>query len=220
MCRTSPRELIDGFLIEAAENLALVDVSLREFEQDNAKKQLLKDARRGVHTIKGAGGMVGLWALAKLAKRVEDTLDEVFDGEREWSAGVRQLILESHQELQAIVAEGGLGQGHEARLETLHAAYELLEPSAAEAETEAEAEAEAAAEAVPEPLEEDRAIVGELLDGFLLEAGRPVGGPGRAPGTARNSAGGPAARPHHQRRRWYGRVARSGADCPPHGRRA
>ena len=87
-----PPDLVEGFLIEAGESLALVETSLAEFELDQSKKQLLKDARRGVHTIKGAGGMVGQWTLAKLAKRVEDLLDEVYDGDREWSADLRDLV--------------------------------------------------------------------------------------------------------------------------------
>ena len=149
-----PPELVEGFLIEAAENLVLVDTSLREFEQDQSKKQLLKDARRGVHTIKGAGGMVGLWALAKLAKRVEDTLDEVFDGEREWSDEIRSLIFESYQTMTELVAAGGLPHGHLERLEELHTAFDNLEPSAEE-------EPDTSVEAP---------IVSELLEGFLLEA--------------------------------------------------
>ena len=147
-----PPELVEGFLIEAAENLVLVDTSLREFEQDQSKKQLLKDARRGVHTIKGAGGMVGLWALAKLAKRVEDTLDEVFEGEREWSAEIRALILDSYCALNDLVANGGLANGHEERVQALHAAYDKLEPG-----VEAD-----------EPAESP--VANEFLEGFIIEA--------------------------------------------------
>ena len=56
--------------VQSAVESAVGATSLREFEQDQSKKQLLKNARRGVHTIKGAGAILGLWALAKLAKRV------------------------------------------------------------------------------------------------------------------------------------------------------
>lgn len=149
-----PPELVEGFLIEAAESLDLVQSSLREFEQDQSKKQLLKDARRGVHTIKGAGGMVGLWALAKLAKRVEDKLDEVFDGEREWSQELREMVLDSHQALADLVAAGGIPDGQESRLAACHEAYDKLEPGV---------------ESEPEPTAES-AVAGELLQGFVLEA--------------------------------------------------
>ena len=149
-----PPELVEGFLLEAAENLVLVDTSLREFEQDHAKRQLLKDARRGVHTIKGAGGMVGLWALAKLAKRVEDTLDEVFDGEREWSTEIRELIFKSYGTLNDLVAAGGLPGGLEDRLAELHGTYDALEPGEPESE--------------PEPKLEG--VASEFLEGFVLEA--------------------------------------------------
>ena len=142
-----PPELVEGFLIEAAESLVLVATSLREFEQHQSKKQTLKDARRGVHTIKGAGGMVGLWALAKLAKRVEDVLDEVYDGDRDWSHGIRTLIFDSYHALNDLVGAGGLPRGQEDRLEALHAAYDKL-----------------ASEPVVAP------IASELLEGFLLEA--------------------------------------------------
>ena len=148
-----PPELIEGFLMEAAENLAMVDASLREFEQDHSKKQLLKDARRGVHTIKGAGGMVGLWAMAKLAKRVEDALDEVYDGDREWSSELRDLIFDSYEVLNDLAASGGLATGREERLEALHSAYDKLEPGAE-----------------PESEPAEAPIADEFLEGFLLEA--------------------------------------------------
>jgi chemosensory pili system protein ChpA (sensor histidine kinase/response regulator) len=159
-----PPELIEGFLIEAAENLALVETSLAEFELDQSKKQLLKDARRGVHTIKGAGGMVGQWTLAKLAKRVEDLLDEVYDGERKWSEDLRDLVEASRGALSDVVASGGNPAGHEELLAALHEAYDLLNPAE---ETVAPPVPEKAANVTIAP---DAPMGDGLLEGFLEEA--------------------------------------------------
>ena len=165
-----PPELVEGFLIEAGENLALVESSLREYEEDRGKKHLLKDARRGVHTIKGAGGMVGLWGMAKLAKRVEDLLDEVYDGDREWSRDLSDLVDASRGALSDLVSANGDPEPHQDLLDALHAAYDQLNPAEETESADVESATPVAAPAAAVAIAADSPMGEGFLEGFLEEA--------------------------------------------------
>jgi chemosensory pili system protein ChpA (sensor histidine kinase/response regulator) len=106
-----PPELVDGFLVEATEILEQIDEPLRSLEsqQDRA---VVQEVRRGVHTIKGGAGMVGLPQLRQVAHRMEDLLDEVYEQRRAYTPAVHHLLLETYDLLSGMVQQRGGGDVH------------------------------------------------------------------------------------------------------------
>ncbi len=76
-----PPELMEVFMIEANEHLQNVSTYLGELEKDPTNRDHLSEVRRAVHTLKGAAGMVGFGSVSDLSHRMEDLLDDLFDGE-------------------------------------------------------------------------------------------------------------------------------------------
>ena len=74
-------ELLEIFGEEAEEHLKAVGVSLKELAVTPDQRELVRDIRRSVHSLKGAATMIGLGAVSTLAHRMEDLLDELYEGE-------------------------------------------------------------------------------------------------------------------------------------------
>ncbi len=83
-------ELCEIFAAEAREVLE----SLRDLEtrSPGTSAEVLAELRRGFHTLKGSGRMVGATAIAELAWAVEHLLNKIRDGHVPWSAPVAQLV--------------------------------------------------------------------------------------------------------------------------------
>ncbi len=64
-------ELLEIYLIEAAEVLDTVAANRGELERNHGDREALRSARRQFHTLKGSGRMVGLTELGELAWEVE-----------------------------------------------------------------------------------------------------------------------------------------------------
>lgn len=79
MSQAFPAEFLDDFLLEARERLAEVEAALLDIRETprNERGELLTVVRRGLHTLKGNSGMMGLDRLRDLAHAMEDRLDEV-----------------------------------------------------------------------------------------------------------------------------------------------
>ena len=60
-------ELLEIYLIEAAEVLDAVAANRGELERNPGDREALRSARRQFHTLKGSGRMVGLTELGELA---------------------------------------------------------------------------------------------------------------------------------------------------------
>jgi two-component system chemotaxis sensor kinase CheA len=73
-------DLLNEFLTETAESLAVIDVELVQFEQDPGDKQILGNIFRLVHTIKGTCGFLGLGRLEAIAHAGENVLGKFRDG--------------------------------------------------------------------------------------------------------------------------------------------
>jgi chemosensory pili system protein ChpA (sensor histidine kinase/response regulator) len=100
-------EILEGFLVEADEALADVSLALADVANQPQDRSALLRARRGVHTIKGAGAMVGLAKLSSVAHRMEDLLDAVSDNRVAVSARVMDLLRQTVDLMAGIVAAGG-----------------------------------------------------------------------------------------------------------------
>jgi chemosensory pili system protein ChpA (sensor histidine kinase/response regulator) len=76
-----PPELMDVFVVEAADHLQTIARTLSALHGDPQDRATLQELRRSVHTLKGAAGMVGFRTVSQLAHRMEDLLDALYDGE-------------------------------------------------------------------------------------------------------------------------------------------
>ncbi|TAG46633.1 MAG: response regulator [Betaproteobacteria bacterium] len=74
--------LLEIFIEEAREVLDAVSQSAKIYRTDNSQRSQLVDIRRGFHTLKGSGRMVGQQALGDVAWRVEKVLNEALEVER------------------------------------------------------------------------------------------------------------------------------------------
>jgi chemosensory pili system protein ChpA (sensor histidine kinase/response regulator) len=117
------REILRGFLLEAEEALAAVAANLSAYAANSQDREALGAVRRAVHTIKGAGAMVGLQVLSALAHRMEDLLDALADAELECSADILKLLFDTADLLSELVNAGGQHPGLELRIPGLLARY-------------------------------------------------------------------------------------------------
>ena len=85
-------ELSDIFVTEAGEVLASIDHDLATCRQQPRNTDALLSIRRGFHTLKGSGRMVGQLALGDSAYRVETLLNRWLDEERPITAQLLALL--------------------------------------------------------------------------------------------------------------------------------
>ncbi len=97
-------DLLSEFLTETNENIAVLDVELVRLEQNRQDPDLLSNIFRLVHTIKGTCGFLGLPRLEAVAHAGENVLGKFRDGELEVSPAAVTLILESLDQIKAILA--------------------------------------------------------------------------------------------------------------------
>ncbi len=119
-------EVIEGFLIEAEEALQTVAQYLRQLWADPGAHAPLLEVRRAVHTIKGAGGMVGLMTLSSVAHRMEDLLDALADGELTPDQDKLGLLQNSADLLSDMIEAGGSNASAEAAIPALFERYRGL----------------------------------------------------------------------------------------------
>ena len=96
-------DLLPDFLTEAFEGLAELDIDLVRFEGDPNDDALLANIFRTVHTIKGTCGFIGLPRPEALAHSAENVLGRFRDGELAVTSEHVTLILESVDQLKAIL---------------------------------------------------------------------------------------------------------------------
>ena len=73
-------QLESMFREEAAEHLAALESTLLELEQRPQDPELISQAFRALHTIKGSGAMFGFDELAAFTHKLENAFDEVRNG--------------------------------------------------------------------------------------------------------------------------------------------
>ena len=117
------QDLIEGFLIEAEEALESVSANLLELKKDPSNRTALLDLRRAIHTIKGAGGMVGLGTLSKVAHRMEDLLDAIANEELTFNPAIERVLHQTADLLTDLVAAGGSSPSIEAKIPALFDLY-------------------------------------------------------------------------------------------------
>lgn len=90
-------ELLDIFLEEADEVLADIARNLQQCRVDPIDRESLTSLRRGFHTLKGSGRMVGLMEMSEAAWSVEQVLNQWLSERRLVSVPLLDLIGRTHQ---------------------------------------------------------------------------------------------------------------------------
>ena len=98
-------DLLSEFLTETAENLAVLDVELVKFKQDQNDTDILGNIFRLVHTIKGTSRFLGLPRLEKVAHVGEDVLGKFRDGALQVAPEAVTLILRCIDTIRDILGE-------------------------------------------------------------------------------------------------------------------
>ncbi|MGB5080562.1 MAG: Hpt domain-containing protein [Burkholderiales bacterium] len=90
-------ELLGVYLEESEEVLASVNEQLALLSEHHASKEALTTIRRGFHTLKGSGRMVGLTRVGEAAWAVEQTLNDWLQEEKAATPALLELIARAHQ---------------------------------------------------------------------------------------------------------------------------
>ncbi|MRI83740.1 MAG: chemotaxis protein CheA [Nitratiruptor sp.] len=88
------QEIFEEFIQEAEEILENLDQELIELENDPTNKELLNQIFRGMHTLKGGAGFLGLESIIDLAHVIESIFDKLRNDEMELDSEKMDIILE------------------------------------------------------------------------------------------------------------------------------
>ncbi|QDQ26652.1 response regulator [Chitinimonas arctica] len=166
-------ELLEVYLEEAVEVLDNVNSHLAVVRDQPTNKDALTVIRRGFHTLKGSGRMVGLNQLGEVAWAVEQVLNKWLQDEKRANPALLQLIEQASQHFSTWVEE--LKQSGAALVEasSLFAQAESLK-SGGETEVSA-AEAPAAAVEMAPPAMVDEAATLPVFDLSEADATLEIG---------------------------------------------
>jgi chemosensory pili system protein ChpA (sensor histidine kinase/response regulator) len=116
-------DLKEIFALEAEDHFRNISSMLPVLEREPGDKEVLQEIRRSVHSLKGSAGMVGFQNITRLAHRMEDLLDALYDGRLNLTAESMWLLHASTDALEDIAT----GAGFESRSEQkLFGAYASL----------------------------------------------------------------------------------------------
>lgn len=93
------------FIEEAQEVLAELGEQIPVWEVDTHELVALKDIRRGFHTLKGSGRMVGAHQIGEMCWAVENMLNRVLDGTLAVSDALVGFIKDTHRKLPILVED-------------------------------------------------------------------------------------------------------------------
>lgn len=102
-------EIRETFVEEAAEVFSELQVAVPTLARDPSDRETLGNIRRGFHTLKGSGRMVGATALGDLAWAVENLLNKCLDGARPIDGDVIKLLGTVMEALPAVTDAFGAG---------------------------------------------------------------------------------------------------------------
>ncbi|MEO8507867.1 MAG: Hpt domain-containing protein [Betaproteobacteria bacterium] len=91
------RELLEIYLLEAAEVLDGVAENHRTLAQNPGDREALRTVRRGFHTLKGSGRMVGLHELGEYGYDAEKVFNRLIEEDRPVTTAVLALVDTAHR---------------------------------------------------------------------------------------------------------------------------
>ncbi len=97
--------LLNEYLTESAESLAVLDVELVKFEQGPKDTAILQNIFRLVPTIEGTGGFLGLSRLESVAHAGENVLGKFREGTLEVTPSAVTLILACIDTIRTLLSE-------------------------------------------------------------------------------------------------------------------
>lgn len=103
-------EFREIFVEEAGEVLESMEELLPRWQQDPTDLETLKEIRRGFHTLKGSGRMVGAYNVGEMAWGVENMLNRVLDKTLPVSNDLVEFITETQAQLPILVDNFAQGQ--------------------------------------------------------------------------------------------------------------
>ena len=153
-------DLLNEFLTETAESIAVIDIELVSFEQNPNDAEILQNIFRLVHTIKGTIGFLGSPRLEKVVHHGEHVLGKFREGELEVTPAAVTLILKAIDTIKVLLAEledtGSEPEGDDS--EIIAELVAIAEGRTADSGDSPVAEAE---QAEPQPVETAPAEVGD-----------------------------------------------------------
>jgi two-component system, chemotaxis family, sensor kinase CheA len=139
------QEILQDFLIEAAEILELLSEELVELENDPENADLLNSIFRGFHTVKGGAGFLALTNLVDACHGAENVFDILRTGKRSVTPELMDVILQALDTVNEMFEQVKAGdQPAPADPQLLHALHRYCSP-----EPEAAAPAAEVAPAAP-----------------------------------------------------------------------
>jgi chemosensory pili system protein ChpA (sensor histidine kinase/response regulator) len=99
-----PPELAEVFGEEAREHLETIARLTLRLSSEPQDRDSVQELRRAVHTLKGAAGVVGYKGASKLAHRMEDLLDRLYEGTAALTPRETQLLASSSDALHDLIA--------------------------------------------------------------------------------------------------------------------
>ena len=96
--------LLDAFMNDSPPQAADVTRSLQAWIADPSQGELLRNAKRSAHTLKGSANILGISGVAKLAHRLEDILDVCEAESRAPSSGRARALVSAADCLEQMVA--------------------------------------------------------------------------------------------------------------------
>ncbi|MCA9796358.1 MAG: Hpt domain-containing protein, partial [Candidatus Eremiobacteraeota bacterium] len=130
-------EMLTDFLMEACEQLEILDQELVKLEDAPDDRDCLNVIFRVMHTLKGGAGFLGLDCLEGVAHKAETVLDMLRDGRLHVDRHVIDILLEAADAIRQVVAnleqdqsEGGLDFSPlKKRLDAVAAQQEQVAPA-------------------------------------------------------------------------------------------
>ena len=134
------QEILQDFLIEAAEILEQLSEELVELENDPENSDLLNSIFRGFHTVKGGAGFLSLTNLVDACHGAENVFDILRTGQRSVTPELMDVILQSLDTVNDMFAQVQAGDDPDpADPQLLEALHRYCEPETADEAPEAAA---------------------------------------------------------------------------------
>jgi len=118
-------EMLEVFSMEAEDHLRVISAGLAALDRDPSNREALQEVRRSSHTLKGAAGVVGLRTITMLAHRMEDLLDQLYDGSQLVTPDAMSTLMASAEVLENL-SRGASERSVRQSVEELYACYAVL----------------------------------------------------------------------------------------------
>ena len=121
-----PPELAEVFEQEAQEHLQSITRLTTHLSASPDDREAIQELRRAFHTIKGAAGVIGYRAASRVAHRMEDLLDRLYEGTALLTPEVLRLVSASSDALEDSIATAADPDALRATIAKLFAQYDVV----------------------------------------------------------------------------------------------